>query len=83
MITVRFFASLRERLGTGELQVAAGGVATVEALIERLVAMHGEGWREALGASQLIVAVNRQVVSRTVPLADGDEVALFPPVTGG
>ncbi len=83
MITVRFFASLREQLGTGELQMAAVGLLTVDALIERLAAERGEVWHAALAAPQLIVAVNQQVASRTTQLVDGDEVALFPPVTGG
>lgn len=83
MITVRFFASLREQLGTGELQVAAVELLTVDTLVERLAAEHGETWRTALMAPQLIVAINQQVASRTTQLVDGDEVALFPPVTGG
>lgn len=83
MITVRFFASLREQLGTGELEVAAAGVPTVAALVERLSAERGEAWREALSVPQLIVAINHQVTDRAAALADGDEVALFPPVTGG
>jgi molybdopterin converting factor subunit 1 len=83
VITVRFFASLREQLGTGELEVAAAGVPTVAALVERLSAERGEAWREALSVPQLIVAINHQVTDRAAALADGDEVALFPPVTGG
>lgn len=83
MITVRFFASLREQLGSGELRVARDGARTVDQLIERLVAERGDSWRTALNAPQLIVAINQQVASRATELADGDEVALFPPVTGG
>ena len=83
MITVRFFASLREQLGTGELQFAVDRSVTVALLIEQLAAEHGEGWRAALTAPQLIVAVNQQVADRDTALADGDELALFPPVTGG
>ena len=83
MIVVRFFASLREQLGTGELRLALEASLTVDQLIEQLAAEHGETWRSALNAPQLIVAINQQVANRATRLVDGDELALFPPVTGG
>ncbi len=83
MITVRFFASLREQLGSGELRHVVDSSLTVDQLVGQLVAEHGETWRVALSAPQLIVAVNQQVANRNTRLVDGDEVALFPPVTGG
>jgi len=83
VITIRFFASLREQLGVGELQFAVERALTVEQLIDQLATEQGEAWRVALSAPQLIVAVNQQVADRDTTLADGDELALFPPVTGG
>lgn len=74
-VAVRLFAGLRERAGTGalELELADGaGVADV--------------W-PALGLGEepggLVYAVNREYADRARPLADGDEVALIPPVSGG
>ena len=83
MITVRFFASLREQLGTSELRFVIHSPLTVATLISQLAVEHGDVWRQSLGAPQLIVAINQQVANREATVADGDEVALFPPVTGG
>lgn len=74
---LRFFAVLRERLGPGgERSVAAG--TTVGALWDALVAERPE-----LGAVRVRYAVNERYVERGHPLADRDEVAFFPPVSGG
>jgi len=72
-VTVRLFAGLRERAGTGKLELDR--VATV-----------ADVW-PALGLGEepagLLYAVNRRYVERTQALRDGDEVALIPPVSGG
>ncbi|HET7568781.1 MAG TPA: molybdenum cofactor biosynthesis protein MoaE [Gaiellaceae bacterium] len=72
-ITVRLFAGLRERAGVSRLELE--DVATVDDVWPRL----------ALGDEPpgLMVAVNREYVERGHALADGDEVALIPPVSGG
>ncbi len=80
MLNVLFFASVRERLGVE--RVAHPTVSDVDALIAALE-NRGEGWGEVLSASNIIVAVNQAVVTRAHALHDGDEVAFFPPVTGG
>jgi molybdopterin synthase sulfur carrier subunit len=81
VITVRFFARIREQLGVAELQWPA--VDSVQDLIGALVQARGVDWGNVLQAPQTIVAINQQVGSAGTPLADGDEVAFFPPVTGG
>ncbi len=78
---VLFFAQLRELLGVSELSVVEA-VADVEAL-RCLLAARGDRWALALDPDKLLVAVNQTLVSRTTPLQAGDEVAFFPPVTGG
>lgn len=83
MLRVLYFASLREQLGLREEEVTSEGIATVAELIEHLVETHGEAWREPLSAPQLRVAVNQELVEHEIALADGDEVAFLPPVTGG
>ena len=50
---------------------------------ERTTQARGEPWREALTDERLLVAVNQEVGDRQTAVADGDEVAWFPPVTGG
>lgn len=81
MISVKLFARIREELGIAEL--AAPDAPSVSALIAALAHAHGPHWSIVLQAPQVIVAVNQQVVGGDCPLAAGDEVAFFPPVTGG
>lgn len=81
MITLRFFAHIREQLGAAELQWPNPG--SIAALIAELARERGPDWADALTAPQVIVAINQRVVERSSDIADGDEVAFFPPVTGG
>ncbi len=75
-VTVRYFASLRESLGRAEDELDSGDVATV-----------AEVWNAVSGGEPLpgnvLAAVNLTYVSTDHPVKDGDEVAFFPPVTGG
>ena len=74
-VTVRLFAGLRERAGTGRQDLELRDGASVEDVWPAL----GLG-DEPVG---LVYAVNRTYVDRSQPLAEGDEVALIPPVSGG
>lgn len=84
MITVLYFARLRETLGTGSERVALPpGVHDLEGLRALLVA-RGGAWEEALAPSKPVrAAVNQTMAAGDMPLSDGDEIAFFPPVTGG
>ncbi|HUH83496.1 MAG TPA: molybdopterin converting factor subunit 1 [Stellaceae bacterium] len=79
-----YFAWLRTKIGIAEERVdLPGGVATVAALLEWLKG-RGPGFAEALKDSRVVrVAVNQEYVPPDHPIRPGDEVALFPPVTGG
>ena len=79
-----FFARLREDLGTNAEELALPpGVATVAALRAHLAA-RGGAWGTSLGQGKAIrVAVNLEMAQPTTPVKSGDEVAFFPPVTGG
>jgi len=81
MLTVRFFASIRERLDTSQLQLPLAR--DVDALIDVLSRERGAEWGEVLCAANVIVAINQRVADRHAVLHDGDELAFFPPVTGG
>jgi molybdopterin converting factor subunit 1 len=78
--TVRFFASVREAVGRSEMECELAEGATVETLLAHLgKSLPGlEEWSD-----RVWIAVNRRYASREAPLQDGDEVALFPPVSGG
>lgn len=81
-VQILYFASLREAFGTsGERFDLPAGVANVGALRDWLVSQHG---RERLATvKNLRCAVNHDMVGFDTAVADGDEVAFFPPVTGG
>ncbi|CAG9413658.1 molybdopterin synthase sulfur carrier subunit [Providencia alcalifaciens] len=81
MITVLFFAQVRELVGTDRLELAAQ-YPTVGSLREALT-QKGDRWALALEDGKLLAAVNQSFVSADHPLNAGDEVAFFPPVTGG
>ena len=82
MINVLFFAQVRELVGTDATEVAAD-FPTVEALRQHLAAQ-SDRWSLALEDGKLLAAVNQTLVSFDHSLTDGDdEVAFFPPVTGG
>lgn len=84
MIKVLFFARVREQLGCSSLeQVWPGEGYDLDALQEQLCQEHGDKWRATLMQDNMIRAVNQVVTHENTPLQDGDEVAFFPPVTGG
>ncbi|MDH5485649.1 MAG: MoaD/ThiS family protein [Gammaproteobacteria bacterium] len=75
-ITVKFFASLREQVGIAETTLEATGPLSVSAV-----------WQGATSGqpmpSNTLSAINMDYVSADELANDGDEVAFFPPVTGG
>ena len=83
MIRVLYFARLRERVGIGSEELDAVGLPDLAAVIERL-RKRGGVWAEAFyGEQGLMMAVNQELARPETPVSDGDEVAFFPPVTGG
>lgn len=81
-ITVLYFASLRETLGTErETLTLTESVKTVGELRES-IATRGAPW-DALLAARVKAALNQELCSASAALCDGAEVAFFPPVTGG
>lgn len=81
MIKVLFFAQTRELVGKDEVELE-GDFATVEAIRAHLVQQEGK-WDLALEPGKLLAAVNQSIVPLDHPIQSGDEVAFFPPVTGG
>ncbi|MGB5474311.1 MAG: molybdopterin converting factor subunit 1 [Gammaproteobacteria bacterium] len=83
MVQLRYFASLREALGTGEEQLELPDTITTVAQLNAWLQTRGADWQEALGDPRLHTAVNQSVVKPDTHIHDGDEIAWFPPVTGG
>ena len=80
IIKVLYFASLREEIGRGSDQFEFSGDKSSSMNVAEL-------WRHATGQEnlpeQLLVAINQEYTDQLASLSDGDEVAFFPPVTGG
>jgi molybdopterin synthase sulfur carrier subunit len=82
MIKIVFFAALREQLDCAELSIAAGDAKTVDD-IKQLLSAKTEQWQKTFTNTSLLSAVNHDMVDGTHLVKSGDEVAFFPPVTGG
>jgi molybdopterin synthase sulfur carrier subunit len=83
-VTLKFFASVREAVGTStEVLELPAGVDTVAAIRALLVARGGE-WAQALGEGRALrMACNQVMCQPETAVKEGAEVAFFPPVTGG
>ena len=83
MIKILYFASLREKLGTsGEALELPAGVTDVGGVLN-LLAQRGGEWATLAAVKNLKSAVNQEMARHATPVKAGDEVAFFPPVTGG
>ena len=83
MVQLRYFASLRETLGIDSESVALPGNIETVADLEQWLQLRGDPWDAALAGDHLLVAVNHAVSKRNTRISNGDEIAWFPPVTGG
>ncbi len=76
MINVKLFAQYREMLGSSlDLPASIGSVAELKQAIQTLY--------PKLQDEELLVAVNHTIADKTTKITEKDEVAVFPPVTGG
>lgn len=82
-VTVLYFARLREAVGTPQEHIALPeGVATAGHLLAHLAA-NDDQKQAAFAGLDIKIAVNQEQATPDTPIKGGDEVALFPPVTGG
>lgn len=84
MADILYFASLRETLDTEQEKIVlTSQIATVSDLKQLLIERGGH-WQQAFTQSQsLLVSVNQQMAGDETTINDQDEIAFFPPVTGG
>jgi len=82
MITILYFARLREQLGLEREQFELGQATTVAAIKSELC-QRGDLWQQSLTADNILVAINQQLSQNEDQVQAGDELAFFPPVTGG
>lgn len=82
MIKILFFARLREQLSTESIELEASESLTTD-IIRQQLANKDELWAKTMNAESLLVAVNQEVTDWSHKVNNGDEVAFFPPVTGG
>ncbi|MDE1464370.1 molybdopterin converting factor subunit 1 [Spartinivicinus poritis] len=81
MIKVLFFGRLREQLAVDSIDLN-DDVESLSVMIEQLK-QRGDNWQQALSNPNLKAAINQTMMPFNSAVKDGDEVALFPPVTGG
>ena len=79
-VTVRLFASYKEKAGTAELRVELPDSSTVSDLATEVLRLHPNLISDVM---KLVVAVNEEYQDHSHELREGDEVALIPPVSGG
>ena len=83
-IQLRFFASIRETLGLATESIALPPHVNTVGTVRQLLVARGGAWAAALGDQRVLrVAYNQQMADAQTPIADGGELAFFPPVTGG
>ena len=87
-ITIKLFSALREALGESEFELDLSDVSVASAqvdvaAIKRLLSQRGTEWKQALNQPNLVHALNHKVVFTDAVVSEGDELAFFPPMTGG
>ncbi|TCK01744.1 molybdopterin synthase subunit MoaD [Volucribacter psittacicida] len=81
MIKVLFFGQIRELVNTDELMLEPQ-FEHIQQLLDFLI-QKGDKWQFALQQGKVLVAVNQVLSGLDTPIQNGDEIAFFPPVTGG
>lgn len=83
MIKILFFAALRERLDCEQYLLSCDGETLHVAKVLEQLQSRCQAWQQELSRNDLLCALNQQLVPLTAVVQDGDELAFFPPVTGG
>lgn len=81
-VTLRYFGRPRERLGLSQETVQLDSAASLGGLLEWLRARGGD-WASELTENRVRCAINQEFASLDAAISDGDEIALFSPISGG
>jgi molybdopterin synthase sulfur carrier subunit len=83
-IQLRFFASIREKLGTAQEVVSVPDHVQTVGDVRQFLRERGNAWAEALAEGRALkMACNQQMADAATKITEGCEIAFFPPVTGG
>ena len=87
-IRIKLFATLREALGESEFDLSVTAPTASEARVDvaavkAVLSRRGVDWQEALNQPNMVHALNHKVVFTDALIEEGDELAFFPPMTGG
>jgi len=83
-ISVKYFAALREAVGSAQEQLELPSDVTTVGAVRELLRARGGVWLEALAPERAVrMAFNHVMCGSDTPISEGAEVAFFPPVTGG
>lgn len=82
MIKIYFFAQIRELIGIEKLEIDYTASLTIEQLREQL-SQRSARWALALAKENVLYAQNHVIATGDSVISQGDEIAFFPPVTGG
>jgi len=86
MLKILFFGQLKEVIKTESLElelIQNGKQLNTVAMLRSVLQENGDTWNEYLAYGKALVAVNQEMTSDDAVLNDADEIAFFPPVTGG
>lgn len=82
-VTIKFFASLREIAGVGEISLDVDNMRSTEDILTAIALDLSVTLSQRLRGEDIAIAVNQEIVKDPVILRDGDEIAFLPPITGG
>jgi molybdopterin synthase sulfur carrier subunit len=83
-IHLRFFASVRETLGLASETVSVPEQSDSVGAVRQMLIARGGVWATALSQQRALrMAYNQEMATAETPIAEGGEIAFFPPVTGG
>jgi len=84
MVKILYFAGLREQTGCGAEELALPPHVRDVGGLRAALCARGGAWAEALAETKRVrAAVNQDMADADTAVRDGDEIAFFPPVTGG